>query len=547
LPPRHSLEFSIMRNHLVFVIVINLLVGVILGWAGLSRMNELRQLHSNIAKESVDLVASNIAQFMRNKKRLTGIFVENETTAIRQLANSPESDELYEQLRQKVAHYFPNVFAFTIADPAGNPIVEDFDGYVGETCLKDLSFFAKQHEYRPRIHPSADAYHFDVMSQYGDGEGIFFISFRADILGNTLQAIEAYNHQLLLIMEAGMDLIEVTAEGARNHWIRDDYRLNDKEKMRILANQPVPDTTWSAIDLHLPTLFSATQKQILSQSIATMAILLIISILFLSIMARTHRRRAEAENIRDQFLSTISNELRIPLSTVCNSLNLVLGGIGGQLSEQTRKLTQTALQNTNRIILLVDDLLDLRRLENGNIKIESHPLNLPDIVRNCIHINQEYAKSFGVEYRLHCNACTEIPESSNTSCDNRQVMVMGNKRRLEQAINNLLSNAARHGASNSIVEVVICQRGKMVRLEVRDKGPGVPASFISHTFEKFGQLAREKSPHNTGHGLAIINHIIKLHHGRAGYKTISGYGAVFFIELPLLKPETPANGITDLQ
>jgi len=528
-----------MRNNYIFVIIINLLVGGILYWVGNSRMNELHALHNNIAKESVTLVADNVSIFIRDKNRLINIFAENEYKLIRQLAESPKNDALNEQLSTRIKHYFPNYFAFTIAKNNGEPLLEDFDGFVGDVCLKDLKHFSKRNHSPPRIHPNAEGYHFDVITHYGNNEGILFISFRADVLGNFLKTAEAYNHQLMLIMEASLDLIEVTADGARNHWIRDDYRLQKDEKRRILAMKNVPDTAWTATDLYRPTLFKTTRTQIINQAIATLSIMIVVSILFLLSIARTQKRRADAEHIRDDFLSTISHELRTPLTAIRGSLGLVIGGVGGTLPGQAADLTRTALKNTDRMIVLVNDLLDLRKLETDHIELEMHPINLLKIVKNCLYLSKEYGKEFGVNHHLVCHEqiCDKKQNDNNfcdeKSCAEKRIMIMANERRIEQAFNNLLSNAAKYGAANEAVEMFITVNNKFVRVEVRDKGLGVPASLQPTLFEKFPQMSTDSGYQGVGHGLAIVNYIVKLHHGRVGYETRPGYGAIFFIELPI--------------
>ncbi|NOX91380.1 MAG: HAMP domain-containing histidine kinase [Gammaproteobacteria bacterium] len=529
-----------MKNHCIFIIIINLLVGGLLLWVGSSRMNELRELHDNIATESVSLVTNNVALFIQDKNRLINIFVENETGLIRQLAKSPDSDELNQQLSSRIKHYFPHFFTFTIANKQGAPLLEDFDSFVGDICLKDLKRFADYKQTLPRIHPNPEAYHFDVISNYGNDEGILFISFHADILGNILKSVEAHKHQLLLIMEAGLDLIEVTADGARNHWIRDDYRMLNDEKDRILAMKNIPGTVWSATDLYQPTLFSATRNQIVIQSVATLSILVIVSILFLLLISRTQKRREEAENIRDDFLSMISHELRTPLATIRGSLGLIIGGAGGTLPTQAESLTRTVLKNTDRMIVLINDLLDLRKLEARHIKSDMQPVNLLKVTKNSIYLTSEYGKEFGVSYTLLCHEdiCNKEPCASGlcdeNPCEEKRIIIMANEHRIEQVINNLLSNAAKHGATNETVEVSLSVENKMARIEIRDKGQGVPPSIQPYLFEKRPRLSQNKVAQNMGHGLTIVNYIVKLHHGRTGYETRPGYGAIFFIELPVI-------------
>lgn len=176
-----------MINHGIFILAINLLVGITLLWVGNNRMDEIHQLHDTIAEKSVSQVADTVSQFIQDKNRLVNIFAQTEASLIRRLANAPDNDDLHQQLAARVALYFPNYFTFTIADNHGHPQIVDFDGFVGNVCLKGLKSFANKRKPLPRIHPNSEGYHFDILSKYGENEGILFVSFNADILGEVLK------------------------------------------------------------------------------------------------------------------------------------------------------------------------------------------------------------------------------------------------------------------------------------------------------------------------------------------------------------------------
>lgn len=513
-----------MLNHSLFIVAINLLIGITLIWVGNYRMVEIHQLHDTIAKKSVAQVAEITSQFVQDKNRLVNIFAEKEIELIRRLAKSPHDDNLNQQLAARIALYFPNYFNFTIADKQGQPLIVDFEGFVGEVCLQGLKSFAEKRKPLPRIHPNPEAYHFDVLAKYGNNEGILLISFQADILGQTLKSNEAHGHQLLLILEAGQDMIEVTSVGARNRLHRDDYRMSNNEKNRILATKQVPNSAWTATDLSNPALFSAPRNQIIFQSAGTMLVFFFISTLFLWIMWRAEKRRSRAENGRDEFLSTVSHELRTPLTAIRGSLGLTIGGAGGKLPAQAEMLSRTALKNTERMIALVNDLLDLRKLDANQVTLDMHPVNLSSIIKNSINLISDLGQEYGVSYQF-----TEV---------NDNVLIKANTRRMEQVLANLLSNATKFGPSNGIVEIELQTMGKIARVEVRDKGPGVPESFQPHLFKKFSQASQKdnKTTQGTGLGLTIVQLIIALHDGRVGYETRKGYGAIFFFELPIAKP-----------
>ena len=169
--------------------MIVLTVGI-LSWLTYNRLADYRQYHQAIADESVAVVAEDVAHFITERNRLVNLFSHDHVKLILQLANDPENDDIREQLAQRISLFFPDHFAFTIADNTGRPYYEDFDGLISELCANDLKQFAQHQHYEPYVHPNSEGYHFDVMAPFGDSdiEGVLFISFHVDILGNFIRA-----------------------------------------------------------------------------------------------------------------------------------------------------------------------------------------------------------------------------------------------------------------------------------------------------------------------------------------------------------------------
>jgi len=279
-----------MVTHYLFILVINLLVAAALLWVGATRINDMQQLHHNIANESVILLADNTSRFLQDKNRFIKIFAGNELGLIRRLAQSPDDTSLNSQLSTKIHAFFPNHFTFTLANNQGETLIDDFEGFIGDICVNDIKRFSLDQIPLPRIHPNPESYHFDVITKYGDDEGILFISFHSDILGHTVKSIEAQGHQLLLILTSESHLIEVTSDGARNHWRRDDYRMSIEEKDRILATKTVDNSTWTAIDMSTPALFETIRRHVIFQSVVTQFIFLMVCLSFLVLVWRTEKK-----------------------------------------------------------------------------------------------------------------------------------------------------------------------------------------------------------------------------------------------------------------
>jgi signal transduction histidine kinase/CHASE1-domain containing sensor protein len=228
----------------------------------------------------------------------------------------------------------------------------------------------------------------------------------------------------------------------------------------------------------------------------------------------------QAERLKREFVSIVSHELRTPLTSIRASLGLVHGGASGPLPAKARHMLDIAYRNTERLVHLINDILDIAKIESGRLSLAMarHPLRT--LVEQAIVANGAYAHSVGVRIQL-------IPPTTDAT-----VNVDAN--RLAQVMANLLSNAVKFSPSNGVVEVSIEQRAPWVRVCVRDRGPGIPADFQPMIFQKFCQAdasdARAKP--GTGLGLAISKALIEQMSGTIGYTTAAGAGTVFFFDLP---------------
>jgi PAS domain S-box-containing protein len=242
---------------------------------------------------------------------------------------------------------------------------------------------------------------------------------------------------------------------------------------------------------------------------------------FFTGIIRDISERKEAERIKKEFISTISHELRTPLTSIRGSLGLIAGGAAGTLPPQASRLIEVAHRNSERLVRLINDILDIDKIELGKMKFDLQTQPLLPLVRQAIEANRSYAREFGVEIALVGN---ESDASVHVDAD-----------RLNQAITNLLSNAAKFSPSGTTVEVTIKRRDDKLRLAIADHGPGVPEQFRERIFEKFSQAdasdTRRKG--GTGLGLAITKSLIEAMNGRIGYDS-GGSGATFWFELPAM-------------
>jgi len=516
---RHYLG-AIMRSYSSVMLILGVLVAALLGWINVSRYADYRIYHSAIAQAATQGVAEEISHIVAQKQRLVNVFAANHIDLIRSAIHQNDDETHLRRLERKVAEYFPDYFAVTITDNEGKPLFEDFDGRIGAMCQQDLHAFAGTAVQRPRIHPNHEAYHYDVLAPLADSAGILFVSFHADTLGGMLRAAQVPGHQLMLVYETEGKLIEVTADGARINWDRADYRLSSQELSRLLHQTPVENTAWQSIDLHTPELFDRYRRQLVTQLVMILVALAVVFTIMLAYLRREENLREQAEKHKDEFLSVVSHELRTPLTVIRGALGLIVGGKAGDIGDKVRDLSARALHNTNRLTFLVDDLLDVRKIESGRMEFYKKEMPLSRFLEKCVSDNKPYADQYNTTFELRPPGDTAV--------------VNIDENRIAQVLANLLSNAAKYGADNDTIDVSVDDRGDRYRINVTDHGPGIPEEFRSRVFSKFAQAdARDnRTVKGTGLGLYVVRLIVEHHDGMVGFVTETGKGTTFYFELP---------------
>ena len=244
--------------------------------------------------------------------------------------------------------------------------------------------------------------------------------------------------------------------------------------------------------------------------------------------------RKKDERMKSEFISTVSHELRTPLTSIRGALSLVLGKHSNDLPEKVRRLLDTAKRNSERLTLLINDILDLEKLDSGQMEFDLKPLDLAALARQALADNEGYAHQHTVHLRL-----VEAPERASVRAD---------EHRLLQVFANLLSNAIKYSSKNGEVEISVRACEQCFRVSVRDHGRGIPQEFRSRMFRRFSQAdssdTREKG--GTGLGLSISKAIVEQHGGRIDYVSGEGAGCEFFFDLPawneIIEPATPGAG-----
>jgi PAS domain S-box-containing protein len=234
-------------------------------------------------------------------------------------------------------------------------------------------------------------------------------------------------------------------------------------------------------------------------------------------------RRKEVERMKNEFISTVSHELRTPLTSIQGSLGLIVNGVLGALPPDARPMIEIAHKNSQRLVLLINDILDIEKIAAGKMNFAMRPVDLMAVVEQAVEANRSYAAQYGVTLAIG----EALPGTR----------VLGDPDRLHQVLTNLLSNASKFSPREGTVRVSVERRDGLLRVSVADQGPGLSDEFRGRVFQMFSQAdssdVRQKG--GTGLGLAICKAITEKHGGRIAYESRSGEGTTFWIELPELR------------
>lgn len=245
--------------------------------------------------------------------------------------------------------------------------------------------------------------------------------------------------------------------------------------------------------------------------------------------------RKRQERAKDEFISIVSHELRTPLTSLIGSLKLLTGGVVGEVPEHFKRLLDVSVKSGERLTELVNDILDLSKLELGQMMLRIQPQWILPLVKQSMETNRQLASQFGV---------TIILEDGETDAT---VEVDAN--RFLQVLSNLLSNAIKFSPHNEEVRVSLRKQQDAVQVLVSDHGPGIPEEFKPRVFEKFAQAdaTDNRKQNGTGLGLCIAKSLMERMNGSIGFDSTPG-GTTFYLVLPRVVlpaslPESVQSGI----
>ena len=233
-------------------------------------------------------------------------------------------------------------------------------------------------------------------------------------------------------------------------------------------------------------------------------------------------RRKELERAKEAYIAMVTHELRTPVTAIRGALRLIASGATGEMSEKTESLTALALRNAERLHRVVGDILDLEKIESGELQYEYAAVNLVDLVARAVEEMQPYADQYNVEIRTSF----AVPEAT----------VVADADRINQVLLNLLSNAIKYSPEHDAVDVLLSVDGDTARVAVQDHGLGIPEGLRGLVFERFS-LANASRSHRkggSGLGLSISKAIVEHHRGHIHFDTVENRGTTFSFDLPLV-------------
>jgi PAS domain S-box-containing protein len=230
--------------------------------------------------------------------------------------------------------------------------------------------------------------------------------------------------------------------------------------------------------------------------------------------------RRQVERMKNEFVSTVSHELRTPLTSIKGALALLESGMVGHVSDRAKEIVGIAANNSDRLIRLINDILDIERIEAGRISLRAEKLDAVSLSRLAID------QAIGI---AHTEGVSLVLAGSRVAAS-----VRGDRDQLLQVFSNLISNAIKFAPQGGEVVLRVEPRGDVARFSVTDNGPGVPDEFRARIFERFTQADSSTSRRHggTGLGLNICKLIVERHDGRIGFESEPDVETTFWFDIP---------------
>jgi PAS domain S-box-containing protein len=292
-------------------------------------------------------------------------------------------------------------------------------------------------------------------------------------------------------------------------------RLNILEAMRAILTNPQagipPEASRTVLQIDDRTI-SAHLSPVVTEGDEFLGIVTIF---------RDITKEVDSDRAKSEFVSTVSHELRTPVTAIKGYTDLIYSGMVGEINDNQKQFLGIVKSNTERLTALINDLLDISRVETGRVRFEPEPVQLGDIIKNVID-----ALAPNAEDKAH---------ALNLEVEAGLAEIMGDPNRLNQVFTNLVGNAIKYTPEGGQIDVAVYSVGEAVRVDVRDNGIGICAEDLSKIFDRFYRADHPlvQESRGSGLGLSIVKMFVEMHGGRVWAESGPGTGSTFTVLLPL--------------
>lgn len=250
-------------------------------------------------------------------------------------------------------------------------------------------------------------------------------------------------------------------------------------------------------------------------------------------LIKTNQMLKEHDRLKNEFVSTVSHELRTPLCIFKNIISNAMAGVMGKVSRKLYESLETADISIDRLSRIVDDFLDIARIESGVMKLDLQPISIRSVVAEVAVSLRTLATAKGLE--LNTEMCPE------------DILVNADKDRIAQILTNLIGNAVKFIPTGCQINVIVTDCADHIEVAVRDNGPGLSKEDMEKVFDRFVQAHNlaGAGEHGTGLGLTIARELVQMHKGRIWVESAPAHGCCFYFTLPKYNPQTDTPADTN--
>jgi len=236
----------------------------------------------------------------------------------------------------------------------------------------------------------------------------------------------------------------------------------------------------------------------------------------------SERARKEHDQLKSEFVATVSHEMRTPLTIFKNIISNALAGMMGRLNPKLRENLEMADKTINRLARIIGEFLDISKIESGKMKLDLTRFDIQSAISNAVKSLVLLSDEKNIELK--------------TFMSDFELFINADRDRIEQVLINLISNAIKFAPEGGHINVRTKSLDKTVAVEIEDDGPGIESSDIGKIFDRFVQIEKQVGPgeHGTGLGLSITKELVEMHGGRIEVQSKPGHGTKFTVFLPLI-------------